>query len=178
MGLIFFRLIITCLLINVIAFTLFGLVEVRSFSNDKSLLAHSHSCNEVQGQFWEAFDSKEKCRNTISNVCLIKNCSRLKTVFLTFLWPFCQFLIWYCKFLISRSLKWGILGTYTIIVPKDIHKKNFENSCPKTHQKVYFSSELQKEIFALYGETFKPIWLKTYWTPQNDLLNLIFVTYS
>ena len=55
-----FPLIITFFLINVIAFTLFGLVEVRSLSNNKSLLAHSHSFNEVQGQFCEAFDSEEK----------------------------------------------------------------------------------------------------------------------
>ena len=54
----------TCLLIKVIAFTLFGFVAVKALSNNKSLLAHSHSFKAVQGQFCEAevFDSKEKLK--------------------------------------------------------------------------------------------------------------------
>ena len=41
---------------------------------------------------------------------------------MTLLWLFWQILISYCKFLMSRPLKWSILGTHTIILSKNIHK--------------------------------------------------------
>ena len=41
---------------------------------------------------------------------------------MTLSWLFWQILISYCKFLMSRSLKWSILGAHTIILAKNIHK--------------------------------------------------------
>ena len=44
---------------------------------------------------------------------------------MTVLWLFWQILIQYCKFLMPRPLKWGILGASTIILSKDIDKYAF-----------------------------------------------------
>ena len=41
---------------------------------------------------------------------------------MTLLWIFWQILISYCKFLMPRPLKWGILGACIIILSQDIHK--------------------------------------------------------
>ena len=45
--------------------------------------------------------------------------------FVTVLWFFWQILIQYCKFLMPRPLKRGILGASTIILSKDIDKYAF-----------------------------------------------------
>ena len=74
----------------------------------------------------------------VHNVCLIKNRSRLKTVFVTLLWPFWQILISYCKFLMSRPFKWDILGICTIIVSKDIHKNLWKYFFKDSPESIFF----------------------------------------
>ena len=44
---------------------------------------------------------------------------------MTVLWLFGQILIQYCKFLMPRPLKRGIIGASTIILSKDINKYAF-----------------------------------------------------
>ena len=44
---------------------------------------------------------------------------------MTVLWLSWQILIWYCKFLMPRPVKWGMLGASTIILSKDIDKYAF-----------------------------------------------------
>ena len=44
---------------------------------------------------------------------------------MTVLWLFWQILIQYCKFLMPRPLKWGILGASTILLSKDIDEYAF-----------------------------------------------------
>ena len=51
-----------------------------------------------------------------------KNGYKIGIVIVTLVWTFCQIISLYCKFLLLRPLKWGIVVAIKIILPKDIHE--------------------------------------------------------
>ena len=58
----------------------------------------------------------------LSKLCLKKKVTQLSLWL--YVWCFYQILISYCKFFMSRPLKWGIVGACIIIISKDIHKND------------------------------------------------------
>ena len=82
--------------------------------------------------------------------------------------------IWYCKFILPRPLKWGILGVCTIDFSKNLWKYFFMNS-PEKRFFLQYCKNLLLQKFAFHYITVEPIKLQTCCAPQNNHLNLIFV---
>ena len=91
----------------------------------------------------------------------------------TLIWFYLQILISFCKFLMSKPLKWGILGDSTIIIFKVTHKSAWK------HGKLFYELDISCGVINILSSKLNDkLLIDNYWQNCRNVVTSAICSYA